>query len=160
MVYVDDNACNGCGICADICPTGALFFQNNRAFIDQDLCQGCEVCLDACPQNAILSGEMVPAPPEILCMSEVPAQLELNEQAGLRDMVLPVIGSLLLWTGRELVPRLADAALGYLDQRLQSSQPTVSQTLNVQDSGRASNFPRQRGRGRRRCRQHRNRRFV
>jgi NAD-dependent dihydropyrimidine dehydrogenase PreA subunit len=160
MIYVNDTACNGCGACMDSCPTGALIFQNNRAFIEQDLCQSCEVCLDACPQGAILSGERLPALPEIIHMPEVPSQVIPNEQFGLRSIVLSAIGSLFLWTGRELVPRLADVALGYLDQRLQASQPEVPQTLSSRGRGRVSKSPGQKGRGRCRHRQRRNRRFV
>jgi hypothetical protein len=116
--------------------------------------------LDACPQDAIFSGEMVPAPPEIIRIPEVSAHFEPNEQLGLRNMVLPAISSFLMWTGRELVPRIADAALGYLDQRLQASQPEVPQTLSFCGRGRVPKSPRQKGRGRRRRRQRRNPRFV
>lgn len=163
MVYVNDTACNGCGACVDICPSGALIIQNHCAFIDQELCRGCELCLDACPMGAILSGEKLPAPPEVIHMPEIvpaplPSQVETVEQVGLRDMVLPAIGSLLLWTGRELVPRLADAVLGYLDRKTQSSP--APQELGVRGAGPASNPASRYGRGQRRQRRRRNRRFF
>jgi hypothetical protein len=39
----------------------------------------------------------------------------------IRSVVLPMLGSVLLWTGRELMPRLADLALKTLDQRILSA---------------------------------------
>ena len=160
MVYVNDRTCNGCGECVGVCPTGALVFQNNRAFIDQDICQRCEICLDACPQGAIISGEMITEPQVVIRMPDVPSQLSPTDQVGLRDMVLPAVGSLLLWTGRELVPRLADIALGYLDQRLQSSSSSAFQTRELRSGGQSSNPGSRSGRGRRRQRRCRNRRLV
>jgi ferredoxin len=156
MVYVNSTACNGCGDCIDVCPTGALIFQNRRAFIQQDLCEGCDVCIDACPQGAILSEEALPVSQEVIQIPQAPAvSLTSLARVPIRDMVLPAIGSMLLWTGRELVPRLAEMALGYLDRRNQSPAPDLNnQNLDMrgwQPSG-------QRGKGqRRRQRQHRKR---
>lgn len=159
MVYVNDEACTGCGACMDVCPSNALIFQNNRAFIAQKLCQGCELCLDACPQGAIIAGEMIPAPPVVIQMPEVPAQGETHPQPSLRNMVLPAVGSFLLWTGRELGLRIADAALGYLDQRIQSSQSPAPQQPDSQMAGRNSRSSSRNGRGGRRQRRRRNQRF-
>jgi ferredoxin len=160
VIYVNDTVCSGCGECIDICPTGALTFQNSRAFIDQERCQGCDVCLDVCPEGAILYGENLPAAQEVIRIPEVPAQVEPSEQLGLRDIALPAINSLLLWTGRELVPRLADMALGYLDQRIKRSQSATPQKLDLRGSGRASWPAGQDMSGRRRRRHRRNRRFA
>ncbi len=159
MIYINDLACNGCGACVDSCSTGALIFQNTRAIIDQDLCRECEVCLDACPQCAIISGERQPVTPAVIQMPEFPSQVERTHQVGLRDMVLPAISSLLLWTGRELVPRLADAALGYLDRKTQSSSSLAPQELGLRGGGRASNPGTWNGSGRRRQRHRKNQRF-
>jgi NAD-dependent dihydropyrimidine dehydrogenase PreA subunit len=133
MVYIDDTVCNGCGDCVDVCPTGALVFQNDCAFIHQDLCEGCEICIDACPQGAILTVEAFPVKCEpIEVLATVPDRstslTNRSDSISIREVIFPAISSALLWTGRELVPRLADVALGYLDQRIQSSQsaPTLA----------------------------------
>ena len=153
MLFVNTQICNGCGKCIEACPISAISMQHNLAFIDQDICQGCAACVDACPQGAILSGERLTAPPEIIRLPAVSAQIEPGEQVSLHSMVLPAISSLLLWTGRELVPRLANAALGYLDQRLQTSQSTIPRGGN----NRIAGSPRGRACGQRRRRQRRNR---
>ena len=45
--------CNGCGQCAQVCPTQAIFFKNQKAYIDPEKCIGCASCIAACAQNAI-----------------------------------------------------------------------------------------------------------
>jgi ferredoxin len=160
MVYVDDTVCNGCGVCVDLCPTGALIFQNNHAYIDQDLCQECEACPDACPQGAILLSEMLPAPSAVVHSPNPPPPVLPKEKAGLRVQILPVIGSFLMWTGRELGPRLADAALGYLDQRIQSSQSSMTQERKLGDSSQTLSIGVRKRRERRRRRRGKNRRVV
>ena len=155
MVYVDDTVCTGCGSCMEICPSNALIFQNNRAFIDQDLCRGCELCLGACSEGAILSGEQQPSPPAIVHMPVIPSLAEPADQMGLRDIARPALSSLLRWSGRELIPRLADAVLSYLDRRSQSSRSQAPQQLSSRGARRHARSGSRNGRGRgqrqRRC---------
>ncbi len=49
---VDTNKCEGCGLCRDICPFGAVSFQDT-ARIDPERCTGCGRCVGACPRNAV-----------------------------------------------------------------------------------------------------------
>ncbi|MBN2108532.1 MAG: 4Fe-4S binding protein [Deltaproteobacteria bacterium] len=51
-VQVDDNKCTGCGICARICPMGAITIEQ-VAKIDTALCADCCVCVAKCPQGAL-----------------------------------------------------------------------------------------------------------
>lgn len=157
MTYIDNANCNGCGDCIDVCPTGALILQNNHAFIHQELCQGCEVCVDACLLGAIVSGEPQPVLREVIQVPIIP-EPESNlltkhtERIPAREMVLPAIGSLLVWTGRELVPRLADLALGVLDRRIQTTNSTPKNKLEMRRGNRFSTPTRRGGNGRRRQR--------
>ncbi|MCL2270455.1 MAG: EFR1 family ferrodoxin [Treponema sp.] len=51
---VSDN-CNGCGICAKICPVSAIAMKNGRP-VFSSLCEHCQGCVDICPLRAIQFG--------------------------------------------------------------------------------------------------------
>lgn len=54
-MYVDEVRCTGCGLCTDVCPTGAISVVDGVARVEQSLCQECEACLSACPNGALLA---------------------------------------------------------------------------------------------------------
>ena len=53
IVYVDKELCTGCGICVDVCPTGAINIIDEKAKVDIDSCSECGICADECPVDAI-----------------------------------------------------------------------------------------------------------
>lgn len=52
---IDEGICSGCKVCNDLCPYGAIFFDesSNVSRVNQVLCKGCNVCGAACPSGAI-----------------------------------------------------------------------------------------------------------
>jgi len=54
-VVVED-LCSGCKICTNLCPYGAISFdeEKNVSRINDALCKGCGVCVAACPSGAII----------------------------------------------------------------------------------------------------------
>jgi ferredoxin len=52
IAIVNAEKCAGCGICQDICPTGAVSLEE-VARIDSKRCTGCGRCVEACPQGAL-----------------------------------------------------------------------------------------------------------
>lgn len=44
--------CNGCGICVEGCPVGALTLRDDRVITDGALCNHCFNCVDLCPRQA------------------------------------------------------------------------------------------------------------
>ncbi len=54
IIRIDEEKCNGCGICAAACHEGAIEMINGKAKLTrEDHCDGLGDCLPACPTNAI-----------------------------------------------------------------------------------------------------------
>jgi NAD-dependent dihydropyrimidine dehydrogenase PreA subunit len=54
IIKIDQEKCNGCGICVPDCPEGALQVIDGKARLVGDLlCDGLGACMKSCPENAI-----------------------------------------------------------------------------------------------------------
>jgi ferredoxin len=127
MIYIDGEKCAGCGVCGDVCPVEAIRVRDSVARIDQDRCNECEACVEACPNEAILV-VIEPAEEKALSLREQPTpEVALAEPP--RSKVVPVVGAVLAFLGREMAPRLATYLIDALDRRL-SRQPTVVSPTN------------------------------
>ena len=55
IIRIDEDKCNGCGLCIPSCAEGALQIVNGKARLIADkLCDGLGACLGDCPQNALI----------------------------------------------------------------------------------------------------------
>jgi len=54
MVHIDEDKCDGCGLCVPDCAEGALQIVDGKAKLVSDIyCDGLGACLGSCPQDAI-----------------------------------------------------------------------------------------------------------
>lgn len=54
VIQIDEDKCNGCGVCANACHEGAIGMVNGKAkLLRDDYCDGLGDCLPSCPTGAI-----------------------------------------------------------------------------------------------------------
>jgi len=54
MIKIDEEKCNGCGLCIPACPEGALQIINGKAvLVKESYCDGLGACLGDCPEDAL-----------------------------------------------------------------------------------------------------------
>lgn len=54
IIYIDEDKCNGCGLCIPNCAEGAMQIIDGKAkLLSDNLCDGLGECLGHCPQDAI-----------------------------------------------------------------------------------------------------------
>ena len=54
VIQIDEEKCNGCGICAEACHEGAIGIVDGKAkLLRDDYCDGLGDCLPNCPVGAI-----------------------------------------------------------------------------------------------------------
>ena len=70
LAVVDEEKCNGCGICVDRCPFEAIEMKGSatpeeqKSSVDADRCKGCGLCILTCKPNALTY--KIVRPPEYL----------------------------------------------------------------------------------------------
>jgi NAD-dependent dihydropyrimidine dehydrogenase PreA subunit len=88
IIKIDEEKCNGCGLCIPGCPEGALRIVEGKARLTGDMyCDGLGACLGACPEGAITFEEREAADyDEALVIENVVRQGRETVEAHLRHL--------------------------------------------------------------------------
>ena len=58
IVRIDEDLCNGCGVCVAPCAEGAIQIVDGKAkVVREELCDGAGFCLGVCPTGALIIEE-------------------------------------------------------------------------------------------------------
>ena len=77
IIRIDENKCNGCGICANACHEGAIEIIDGKAkLVRENFCDGMGDCLPGCPTGAITFEERE-APQYVSRLEQWPCQIKL-----------------------------------------------------------------------------------
>ncbi len=86
IIYINEEKCSGCGICAEACHEGAIEIVNGKAkLIRDDYCDGFGDCLPGCPEGAITFEEREAADYDENAVKENMKRKTLNETAVLNN---------------------------------------------------------------------------
>lgn len=70
---VHEDECDGCGLCEERCPSGAMVVLDCVAEVDLDTCIGCGLCATGCPNDAI----------ELVRREEAPRPVPTSKEMGI-----------------------------------------------------------------------------
>lgn len=142
VIQINQESCDGCGVCVEACSVGAIQLVDPQVMIDDALCTQCEACIDACPNGAITALSVPARSTSIMALPAaesrmVPArdQVALPEKAASARGLAPLAGAALTFLGREIAPRLTDVLIAALERRL--ARPTTTSIAPAASSSRS-----------------------
>ncbi len=102
-IRIDYEVCTSCGVCAEVCPYGAIEMVDDKPKVDLNKCTFCGTCERECPVEAIkIEGKEEEAPAEDLSQYKgVMVFLEPRRDGSIAHVSYELIGK-----GRELAQKL------------------------------------------------------
>ena len=154
IIKINEDLCNGCGVCIPDCPEGALQVIDGKARLISDLfCDGLGACIKACPQGAMTT-EVREAEPydEYKVMENVvkggrnviKAHLKhLNEHGEIKFLNQAID---YLNKNNVEVPKYKDETIpcgcpGMMQKELKKEKPSTTQTQNANLTSELNNWP-------------------
>ena len=123
IIHIDEEKCNGCGLCADACHEGAIGMIEGKAkLLREDYCDGLGDCLPACPAGAISFEEREAAPYDEKAVMENKQRLQEEFQKKIQRQGMEIPRGCPGSQSRAILPRSCMAKP--LPRRASSFRPT------------------------------------
>lgn len=100
IIHIDEEKCNGCGLCANACHEGAIDIIDGKAkLVRENFCDGFGDCLPNCPTGAITFEEReAPAYDEAAVKEAQKAKAEMAERTkGMKIVTGEPVSRLMQW---------------------------------------------------------------
>ncbi len=83
MIHIDEEKCNGCGLCVPSCEEGALAIIDGKAkVVSESYCDGLGACIGHCPEGALTLEEVETVPFDEEAAMEHVRNLRGQEESG------------------------------------------------------------------------------
>lgn len=90
IVRIDEELCNGCGVCVSPCAEGAIVIVDGKArVVREELCDGAGFCLGVCPTGALTVEEREAVPFDHTAVEEHVAEQIADAVAAGRKLYEP-----------------------------------------------------------------------
>lgn len=154
IIKIDEEKCNGCGVCIPDCPEGALQVIDGKARLVSDLfCDGLGACIKACPQNAMTTEEREAEPyDEYKVMENVSKgganvikahlkHLEAHGENKLKEQAIDYLNKNNIEIPKFEEDKLPCGCPGTLQKDLRTSKTETSGNMTTQMKSELNNWP-------------------
>lgn len=76
MILIDQDKCNGCGLCVKVCHEHCMSLTGNKVRVNYEICSTCTQCIAVCPQQAITWDGALP---RVFEEERLPSSSQLDE---------------------------------------------------------------------------------